>query len=56
MAGDELVRGVAVAVLTPPLGRHESFVRFQYREPPDFFQIPGDRLRPTKSAVELGPP
>ena len=42
MAGDELVRGVAVAVLAPALGQHEFFLRFQHREPPDLFQIPGE--------------
>src|SRR5471030_3045941 len=41
MAGDELVRGGTVAVLAPALGQHELFLRFQHREPPDFFQITG---------------
>src|SRR3569832_1943481 len=39
MAGDELVRGVAIAVLAPALGQHEFLLRFQHREPPDLFQI-----------------
>ena len=37
MASDELVRRVAVAVLTPALGQHVFFARLQHREPPDFF-------------------
>ena len=41
MAGDELVRGVAVAVLAPALGQHVFLLRFQHREPPDFFEIAG---------------
>ena len=41
MAGDELVRGVAVAVLAPALGQHVFFLRLQHREPPDFFEIAG---------------
>src|SRR5882757_5445964 len=39
MAGDELVRGVTIAVLLPALGQHEFLLRFQHWEPPDFFQI-----------------
>ena len=42
MAGDELMRRVAVAVLAPALGQHELFLRFQHREPPDLFWIPGE--------------
>ena len=41
MAGDEPVRRVAVAVLAPALGQHVFFLRFQHREPPDFFEIAG---------------
>ena len=41
MAGDELVRGVAIAVLAPALGQHVFLLRFQHREPPDFFEISG---------------
>ena len=41
MAGDELVRGGAVAVLAPALGQHEFFLRFQHREPADFLEIAG---------------
>ena len=42
MAGDEPMRGVAVAVLAPALGQHEFFLRLQHREPPDFFKIAGE--------------
>ena len=42
MAGDEPVRGVAVAVLAPALGQHVFLLRFQHREPPDFFEIAGE--------------
>ena len=41
MAGDELVRGVTVAVLAPALGQHVFLLRFQHREPADFFKVPG---------------
>ena len=41
MAGDEPVRRVAVAMLAPALGEHVLLLRFQHREPPDFFKIPG---------------
>src|SRR5262249_49585216 len=41
MAGDKLVRRVAVAMLTPALGQHEFFLRFQHWEPPDLFEVPG---------------
>src|SRR6185312_3958762 len=39
MAGDELVGGLAVAVLPPALGQHVFLLRFQHRKPPDFFKI-----------------
>ena len=39
MAGDELVRGGTIAVLLPALGQHEFLLRFQHREPADFFEI-----------------
>jgi hypothetical protein len=42
MAGYELVCRVVVAVLSPALGQHEFLQRFQHREPPDFFRIPGE--------------
>ena len=41
MAGDELVRGVAVAMLAPALGEHVFLLRLQHREPPDFLEIAG---------------
>jgi hypothetical protein len=41
MAGDELVRSVAVALLPPMLGQHEFLLRIQHRKPPDFFRIGG---------------
>ena len=41
MAGDEPVRRIAVAMLTPALGEHVLLLRLQHREPPDFFQVPG---------------
>jgi hypothetical protein len=41
MAGDELVRRVAVAMLPPALGQHVFILRFQHREPPDFLEITG---------------
>jgi hypothetical protein len=37
MAGDELVRGFAIAVLTPAARQHVFFLRFQHGEPADFF-------------------
>src|SRR6185312_16959547 len=40
MAGDKLVRGVAIAVLAPIFGEHVFLLRLQHWEPPDFFQIP----------------
>src|ERR1700712_5055983 len=42
MAGDELVRGGTITVLLPPLGQHEFLLRFQHREPADFFEITGE--------------
>jgi hypothetical protein len=39
MAGDEPVRGIAIAMLTPALGQHVFFLRFEHREPPDFIEI-----------------
>src|ERR1700680_2784867 len=41
MAGDQLVRRIAVAMLAPALGQHVFILRFQHREPPDFFQVTG---------------
>jgi hypothetical protein len=41
MAGDELVRGITIAVFPPAFRQHEFFLRFQHREPTDFFKIPG---------------
>ena len=41
MAGDELVRGIAVAMLAPALGQHVFLLRLQHREPADFFEIAG---------------
>ena len=41
MAGDEPVSRFAVLVLAPAFGQHEFFLRFQHREPADFFEIPG---------------
>src|SRR5262245_66647048 len=41
MAGDELVRRIAVAMLAPALGQHVFILRFQHRKPPDFLQIAG---------------
>jgi hypothetical protein len=42
MAGDELVRGVTVAVLAPALGQHVFFLALQHREPPDLLKITGE--------------
>ena len=39
MAGDQLVRGFAVAMLFPALGQHVFFVRLQHRKLADFLQI-----------------
>ena len=39
MAGDELMRGLAVAMLAPALGEHEFFLRLQHRKLPDLLQI-----------------
>ena len=52
MAGDELVRRFAVAVLAPALGEHVFFLRLQHREPPDFLKITGE----AGSAVRIGRP
>ena len=41
MAGDEFMRGVPIAVFAPALGQHVFFLRFQHREPADFFQVTG---------------
>jgi hypothetical protein len=41
MAGDEPMRGVTIFVLAPALRQHEFFLRFQHREPPDLFEVPG---------------
>src|SRR5215831_4405623 len=42
MAGDELVRRVAVAMLAPALGQHEFVLRFQHGKPPDLLEIAGE--------------
>ena len=42
MAGDELMRGVAITVLAPALGQHIFFLPVQHREPPDFLIIMTD--------------
>ena len=42
MAGDELVRRAAVAVLAPALGQHVFFLALQHREAPDFLKIMGE--------------
>jgi hypothetical protein len=39
MTGDELMRGVTIAVLTPAARQHVFFVRFQHREPPNLVEI-----------------
>ena len=39
MAGDELVRRVAVAVLLPALGQHVFLVRLQHWKLPDVLKI-----------------
>src|SRR5262249_41254513 len=41
MAGDELVRRLAVAVPVPALGQQTLLLRFQHREPADFLKITG---------------
>src|SRR5205823_8098035 len=41
-AGDELMRGVAVAMLAPTLGEHVFLLRLQHREPADLFEIAGE--------------
>ena len=42
MAGDELVRGVAVAMLLVTLGEHVFFLRLQHRKAADFFEVAGE--------------
>ena len=42
MAGDELMRAVAITVLAPALGQHVFFLPVQHREPPDFLIIMTD--------------
>ena len=42
MAGDELMRGVAITVLAPVLGQQVFFLPVQHREPPDFLKIMTD--------------
>jgi hypothetical protein len=42
MAGDELVRRLAVAVPAPALREHVFFPPFQHREPPNFLKITGE--------------
>ena len=42
MAGDELVRRLAVAVLAPALGQHVFLLPLQHWEPPDFLKITGE--------------
>src|SRR5262249_23977850 len=42
MTVDELVCRLMVTVLTPALGQHEFVLRFQHRDPPDFFKIAGE--------------
>src|ERR1700752_745794 len=39
MAGDELVRGVAVPMLEIPLRQHVFLLRLQHRKTPDFLKI-----------------
>src|SRR5262245_39083167 len=48
MAGDEFVRGLAVAVLAPAAGQHVFFLRLQHWEPTDLVQI----LRKTGFGLE----
>ena len=42
MAGHELARHRAVAVLAPALGQHVFFLALQHREPPNFLKIMGE--------------
>jgi hypothetical protein len=42
MAGDQPMAGVVVAVLAPMFGQHEFLLRFEQREPTDFFEIVGE--------------
>jgi DNA-binding MarR family transcriptional regulator len=39
MASDKLVHRLAIAVLAPAFGQRVFLLRFQYREPPDLFEI-----------------
>jgi hypothetical protein len=39
MAGDEVVRRVAVVMLTPTLGEHVLLLRLQHREFADFREV-----------------
>ena len=41
MAGDELVRGVAIVVLAPTLGEHVFLLGFQHRKLADFAEVTG---------------
>ena len=41
MASDEPMRRIAVAVLAPALRQHVFLLRFQHREPTNFFQVSG---------------
>ncbi|MGA2943945.1 MAG: hypothetical protein ABSE50_18095 [Xanthobacteraceae bacterium] len=36
------MRGITIAVFAPAFRKHEFFLRFQHREPTDFFKIPGE--------------
>ena len=56
MAGDEPMRRVAVAVLAPALGQHVFLLRFQHREPPNFFQVSGKAgfTRQDRQSCSLG--
>src|SRR5260370_21900574 len=42
MAGDELMRRVAVAMFAPALGQHVFFLPLQHGEPPNSLEIPGE--------------
>jgi hypothetical protein len=39
MAGDKLVRRIAIAVLAPAFGEHVFLVPFEHREPSDTVQV-----------------
>src|ERR1700724_2769374 len=43
MAGNELVRRIAVPMLAPALGEHEFLLRTQHRELPNVLEIVGKR-------------